>query len=521
MFWVPSLSILLGILVVRWIVLPVIQYLYDPKGLRKYPKLHFLSGISDLPFCHEAQKGFRSLKLLELHRKHPIVRIGPNSLSYGHHEAIKDIYGHSTQCTKDKFYSVLAGSHSHLADVIDRGEHARKRKTLASAYAIKNLEAWEFKVTDMVTRIIKQFDSHCTTPLPTGQLPKDEDLTIDCRNWTNLFTIAAIAYIGLSEDIGFLDQGNDAIISESMGDGSLKKVNFRECLFATAWAQSNLIWSYDWYRTFVRISKLVSSTYRKCWRLNRDWDGIVYNRATNRLKRYDSGEKLDDFFTAMMQDRNGVPHNLEWGEIVAEISIMMNAGSDTTAIAINNVLFQLVKNPDCLKKLRAELDAAVEGDEVVAPYGKVRYLPYLRACLDESLRILPPVSFGLPRRTPPEGTTIMGEYIAGNTSVSMSAYVVHHDASLFADPETFRPERWLGEDGKKLQPFFIPFSTGARGCIGRNISYLEQTVLIASLVRRYDFVLPFPGWEPSRRENMTLSPGPMPLKIWRRTCEVN
>ncbi|KAF2194351.1 cytochrome P450 [Zopfia rhizophila CBS 207.26] len=355
-----------------------------------------------------------------------------------------------------------------------------------------------------------------SSPLPRGQLPEKEELTIGYRNWTNLFTISAIANIGFSEDLKFLDQGNDTVVSESM-DGSLKKVYFRECLFATAWAQSNLIWSYDWYKTFVRISNIVFSTYRRCWRLNKDRDGIVYNRATTRLQRYRAGEKLGDFFTAMMQDKSGAPHDLEWGEIVAEISIMMNAGSDTTGLAINNALFQLLKIPHCLEKLRSELDAALDEDDIVAPYDKVKHLPYLRARPDESLRILPPVSFGLACRTRPEGTNILGDFIVGDTSVSMSAYVVHHDESIFTDHEAYRPERWLGDEGKALQPLFVAFSTGARGCIGWDSSYLEQTMLIASLVHRYEFALPFPGWEPERRENMTLSPGPMPLKIWRRT----
>lgn len=77
----------------------------------------------------------------------------------------------------------------------------------------------------------------------------------------------------------------------------------------------------------------------------------------------------------------------------------------------------------------------------MAPYDKVKHLPYLRACLDESLRILLPVSFGLPRRTSPEGTNILRNFIAGDKSVSMSAYVVHHDESIFTDHETYRPER--------------------------------------------------------------------------------
>ncbi|KAF9887605.1 hypothetical protein FE257_009818 [Aspergillus nanangensis] len=496
-------------------ILPVINYFRDPKGLRKYPRLTFWSGISDLPLIYLSHRGVRSQTLLEAHKRHPILRIGPNSLSYAKPNAIKDIYGHGTKCTKDIFYSTLSGTHFHLADVVDKGEHARKRKVLSSAYAIKNLENWEHKVADMSHRLIKAFDARCTNPLPVGCLPDEKDLTIDYRSWTNLFTIAAIANIGLSEDIRFLDQGNDIITSQAM-DGTLKEVHFRQCLFATASATSALVWSYSWYQSLVRISNTLLSSYREKWRLNKDWDGIVYNRATTRLKRYEKAEKLDDFFTALMEDKHGAPHNLEWGEIVAEISIMMNAGSDTTGIALNNVLLLLLKTPHCLRKLQDEVDGVLDGDDIVASYDRIKHLPYLRACIDESLRIFPPVSFGLPRRTPPEGAAICGDFIPGDTSVSISAYVVHHNEEVFPTPEDYRPERWLGDGGKDLQPYFVAFSTGARGCIGRNISYLEQTVLLASLVHRYDFALPSPDWEPARWETTNLSSGPMPLKLWRR-----
>lgn len=265
-----------------------------------------------------------------------------------------------------------------------------------------------------------------------------------------------------------------------------------------------------------RWSRYVSPYFRKLWELNEGWNDIVYARAQNRMRRYESGEQLDDFFQVLMEDKNGNPNNLEWGEIVAEVSIMMNAGSDTTAIAMNNAMFWLLKNPNCLRKLREEIDAVMEPDEVVVSYDKVKYLPYLRACLDESMRITPPTTFGLPRRTPKDGAYILGEFIPGNTSVSMSAYVAHRDPRIFPDPESYRPERWLGDAGKELQPYFITFSAGARGCIGRNISYLEQTVLLASVIHRYDFALPSPNWEPERREMMNLGPGPMPLKVWRR-----
>jgi cytochrome P450 len=119
------------------------------------------------------------------------------------------------------------------------------------------------------------------------------------------------------------------------------------------------------------------------------------------------------------------------------------------------------------------LDAVIEPSEVVVSYDKVRHLPYLRACLDEALRLFPPSTFGLPRRTPPEGIPILGDFIPGDTSVSISAYVAHRDAKVFPEPEKYLPERWLGDDAKDLQAAFITFSTGARGCIGRNISYCK------------------------------------------------
>ena len=64
--------------------------------------------------------------------------------------------------------------------------------------------------------------------------------------------------------------------------------------------------------------------------------------------------------------------------------------------------------------------------------------------------------------------------------------------------------------------FFIAFSAGARGCIGRNISYLEQTVPLASVVHRYEFALPHHDWEQTWLEALNAMPGKMPLKVWRR-----
>ncbi|KAL5365779.1 cytochrome P450 [Aspergillus floccosus] len=534
MMWfltVAPYATLLGLFaLVYFIIGPYIVYLRDPKGLRKYPNFHPLSGMSALPFMLMAARGFRSKELAEMHRTHPVLRTGPNTLSYGDARAIKDIYGHNTKCIKDPSYIVTAGSHFHLADVVDKPDHARKRKVLSSAYALKNLETWEYKVSDKIAKLVAHFDKMCTAPpadpaIARGFAPPDPaDLTVDFRAWSNFFTLDAIADIGLSEKLGFLDSGSDECIAERR-DGSTYTVALRDALYPTARKQSLLLWNYDWYPVLNKLSNAVPF-FRRMQAAADDWDAIVWRRSMQRLRRYQAGERLDDFFQALMEDKNGRAHGLEFGEAVAEVNIMMNAGSVTTAIAIANVLFHLLRNRDCLDKLRAEIDAVYDtGDadadadadeDIIAPYDKVKHLPYLRACLDESLRITPPTSHGLPRETPAEGMEILGQWVPGHTSVSVSAYVAHHDERVFRDSHRFVPERWLGEDGKALQPYFVAFSAGARSCIGRNISYLEQTKMLATLVRRYEFALPHPGWEMRRLETMNLILGEMPVKVWRR-----
>lgn len=350
----------------------VCDYFRDVKGLRRYPAMDMLAGFSNLSFMILSHRGFRSKKLHELHAKgNPVLRTGPNSLSYSDPRAIKDIYGHSTRCTKDEQYSLLAGSHCHLADVVDKHDHARKRKVLSSAYALKNLEQWEFKVADKTQRMINQFDRR-SCDVGHNEL-------VNYREWANFFALDAISDIGLSKSLGFLDAGNDCCIS-MRPDGSTHEVNYRECLYSTSRAQSGLAWSYSYYPQLIAISKLVSPWYRYLWKMNEAWDGIYLKLATERLRRYNAGEKLDDFFQVLMQDKNGAAHKLEWGEILAEVSVMMNAGSTTTAIALANVLYQLLRNPQCLQRLRDEIDAALDEEDIVAPYDKVKYLPYLRAC---------------------------------------------------------------------------------------------------------------------------------------------
>lgn len=511
---------LLLIFLTFFLLKPLVTYLLNIKGLNKYPPYTPLCAITNLAWCLETWRGgIRSAKLFQMHKTHPVIRIGPNSLSYGHPDAYADIYGHGTKCVKDAFYQTEKTTHFNLGNVIDKAEHTRKRKMLASAFSARNVLGWEFKVASAVGDFVEACDRHCTPPLAEGRIPDANDLKFDFRAWSNFFTIDAIGDIALSERLRLLAVGNDDVDAETV-DGRVYTASYRNCLHASKVAHTRIAFADKWYHFNSRYLTQLIPSYRKLWKLTGGWNDIVHHHASKRLSRYFAGEKLDDIFQHLLHGKNGESLNLEWGEMVAETAVILDAGSATTAIALNNVIYWLLRNPGCLARLQEEVDNALEAGDVVAPYAKVKNLPYLRACLDESLRITPPFSYNLPRRTPSDGAYILGEFVPGDTTVSMSSYVAHRDKEAFPEAEKYIPERWLGEKGKDIQSNFVPFSAGSRGCIGRNISYLEQTVLVASLVHRYEFALPRLAWEQNRVEVTNLLPGPLPLKVWRRDKSV-
>ncbi|EEP75422.1 predicted protein [Uncinocarpus reesii 1704] len=477
---------------------PVALYFLDRKNLRKFPTLHPLSGLSDIPFMVESMKGFRSARLAELHhgKGWPVIRIGPNSLSFGTVDSIKAIYGHNSPTTKDKQYVNASGTHFHLADVVDKKEHARKRKVLASAFAAKNLEDWEYKVGEKVSRLIDQFDKY---------VEESAEGPLNYRSWTNLYTIDCLVDICLSTQLHCIERGEDTVTAEDLA-GITEDVSFRDCLYATFHLVGDLVWSYDWFSTIITVANTISPVYSRLIKLGTGWRNLVHHLTNKRWSRYAAGERINDIFSSLMDDTAGNAHNLEWGEVVAEISLAVS-GSSSTSNTIASTMQLLIENPQKLEKLQEELDSVMEPEEIIASYDKVKYLPYLRAVIDETLRLYPPISHGLPRETPKNGLQILDNWIAGNTTVSVSAYVAHRDPNAFPEPEKFMPERWLGDEGKQLQPNFIAFSAGARGCI----------VLLASLAHRYDFFKFSSDWKPRRRETMNLILGSLPIRIQKRS----
>jgi cytochrome P450 len=121
-------------------------------------------------------------------------------------------------------------------------------------------------------------------------------------------------------------------------------------------------------------------------------------------------------------------------------------------------------------------------------------MTYLRACIDECLRLCPPIPKALPREVLPGGLEVDGEFFPEGVNVGVPAYALHHSEKHFERPFVYDPSRWLVEGTGGVREAFIPFSLGPRQCIGKNVALLELYVGVARALWLYNVRIA-PGYE--------------------------
>ncbi|TGO17635.1 hypothetical protein BTUL_0016g01030 [Botrytis tulipae] len=128
-------------------------------------------------------------------------------------------------------------------------------------------------------------------------------------------------------------------------------------------------------------------------------------------------------------------------EIEGIATVMIIAGSETTASALCGATYYTLKHPKVLSAATSEVRKifkTVNNIDMVS----VRDLPYINTTIEEALRMYPLTPSTLPRRTRSEGEIINGTFIPGIISVGVNHWAAYHGAKNFADPDTFDPARW-------------------------------------------------------------------------------
>jgi len=487
--------VLAAVLALTILVQPIVVYFLDKKGLRKFASPSY-AGFSSLWRIYYNLKCRHYLAVDEAHNKLGThVRIGPNHISVSDPQALTDIYGHGANFLKDAWYDGGAGEHRHLADVRVKAEHQRKRKMMAHVFAQKTIANLEPIVTETTGILVAQVDKHAAS----GK-------HINLRRYLNYYTIDLFAELLYGSTLGCLERGDDMVNAENE-DGKIYQVPFIKSLHDATIINTIL----GMEAGILPLTKKVFSRhpYKKA---GADYDNIILHNTKKRLSDPDAE---NDIFSKLLTSSKGEDLNLSAGEILSECSVMMNAGTDTTTAALTNAIYLLYKHPEVLSKLRTELDAAM-GTSDVPTYESLASLPFLRACIEESLRVRPASSFGLPRVVPKGGRYIAGQFVAEGVTVSVPTYTLLRDPVAFDKPEEFIPDRWIDGDKERMSKAHFPFSTGPRACIGRNIAYFEQLIVIGTLVRAFDFEFLSEDFELETIERFNSNPGELEMIARRR-----
>ena len=151
-------------------------------------------------------------------------------------------------------------------------------------------------------------------------------------------------------------------------------------------------------------------------------------------------------------------------ELQMQASLLTVAGSETTATALSGITYYLCRDPRVCQKLTGEIRSAFTTfDEITGR--ATEQLPYLKAVIDECLRLYPPIAAGLPRISP--GEMVDGHFVPKGALVNVNMWVAGHIESNFHNAFDFAPERWLDPDCEDDKAASQPFLLGSRVCLGR------------------------------------------------------
>ncbi|XP_035687440.1 steroid 17-alpha-hydroxylase/17,20 lyase-like [Branchiostoma floridae] len=168
------------------------------------------------------------------------------------------------------------------------------------------------------------------------------------------------------------------------------------------------------------------------------------------------------------------------------ISDIFFGGTFSSIFSLRWALLYLAVHPEIQEKVAAELDSVV-GRDRLPELSDREATPYMEATMHEVMRMASMDPLSLPHATTVD-TTLRGYQIPKGTMVMPNLWALHHDPDTWGDPDVFRPERFLDENGKPVKPAaLMPFSAGRRACPGETLGKANNFLLLGGLVQNFRF----------------------------------
>ncbi|KAI0877790.1 cytochrome P450 [Hypoxylon argillaceum] len=423
----------------------------------------------------------------------PIYKLhlgGTDKIVLSSHELINEV------CSRKEFGKHIMGSIGALAKVIPYGlftvdsaqeSWGRARRTLNPAFAPVSIKNMFGEMLDITSQLALKWARHG----PESQIDVSADFT--------RLTLDTIALTAMGTRFNSFYHDDYHPFVQRFG-----------AIFAEIQRRSNRPAWYTWMH----------------WTANRQFDensDFIKSFCADvlaRRRRLENDSPIDreDVFTAMLHRRDPVTgKQLTDPMIIDNMITFLFAGHDTTAGLLSFLIFELIRNPEAYARVQEEVDCVLNGGAMTVDH--LNALPYIKACLFETLRLEPPAQMIAVTPLVKDGVpvTLGGRYpMHHGQSALVCIPALHRDPSVFGDDATeFRPQRMTEENMKKLpRNAFKPFGNSPRNCIGSDFAMQEATIAVAVLFQKFDFALADPNYE--LRYQPSLNRKPKDLKILAR-----
>ena len=298
----------------------------------------------------------------------------------------------------------------------------------------------------------------------------DSGAELDITEELKRFTVDITTLLTFGHDVNTIERDDDDVLQT------------RLALFFPAF-NSRTFAVIPWWR-YVRLPRDRAVDRALAWM--RSW---LHERVTEARARLaaDPGRAThpSNFLEAMLSARDDEGRPFSDEVIFGNLLTMLLAGEDTTAYTLAWAVHHLCDSPESVAALRAEADAVLAGGPTPPDIDKANALAWAGATANETMRLRPVAP--LLYHDALVDTELGGVHLPPKTPVVALMRPAARAAAHFADPDAFRPARWLGGvPGAHDPSVHMPFGSGPRLCPGRTLALLEMKVVLASLYKAFD-----------------------------------
>lgn len=376
-------------------------------------------------------------------------------------------------------------------NAIDTEVHARKRRVLNNSFSDKALRSAETFVLSNTDRWCELIDEHAAS---SGGDAWSSPLNM--TDWINHLVFDILGDLCFGKQFNMKEPGNELRYVIHLISG------FMQFMHPIALSPFAGFWAWLKPRGLDRLLQVATPPALK------KWEKFVEQCLTDRTKEEEERERQlqaglvsedesrKDFFHYLFSaedpetgTRGFPPH-----EMYGEAELLIIAGSDTTAIVMGALLFYLVRDQAIQAKLVDEIRSTFSSSSEIKSGSKLQSCKYLRAFIQEGLRVTPPVGGETLREVREGGTDVDGTFFPPGVNVSVAYYCLSYNKDIYPEPLKFRPERWLVDEkeGSTEESVALAesgacaFSMGSRGCPGKYLAWIEMSIVVAKLVYLFD-----------------------------------